>query len=74
MKDEGEWKEGNAANRSELARTNPQTAVGETCKGSSTQFSSSVFSHAHHPFDVRENPFEKRKQGYVFTELRLMCV
>lgn len=59
---------------SELARTNPQTAVGETCTGSSTQFSSSVFNHAHHPFDVRENPFQKSKQGYVLTEFGLMCV
>lgn len=63
-----------AANRSEQAHTNPQTAVGETFTGSSTQFSSSVFSRAPHPFDVRENPFHKRQQGYVFTEWRLMCM
>lgn len=69
------WMEAqNAANRNEQARTSPQTAVGETYTGSSTQFSSSVFSHAPHPFDVRENPFQKRQQGYVFTELRLVCV
>lgn len=69
------WMEAqNAANRNERARTSPQTAVGETYTGSSTQFSSSVFSHAPHPFDVRENPFQKRQQGYVFTELRLVCV
>lgn len=55
--------------------TSPQTAVGETHTGSSTQFSSSVFSHAPQPFDVRENPFQKRQQGYVFTGLRLcVCV
>lgn len=69
------WMEArNAANRSEQARTNPQTAVGETYTGSSTQFSSSVFSRSPSPFDVRENPFHKRQQGYVFRAGADVCV
>lgn len=55
------WMEAhNAANKSEQARTNPQTAVGETYTGCSTQFICSVFSCAPRPFDVRENPFHKK--------------
>lgn len=36
-----------AANRSEWARTNPKTAAGETYTGSSTQFSSPLYSATH---------------------------
>lgn len=47
----------------------PETAVGEAYTGSSTQFSSSAFNHAPCPFDVRENPFHKCQQGYVFADV-----